>query len=304
MALKNLKVSWHAFAFIDVLGQSEELAKFQRLPLDQDLANNPEFLALLKTTYKRVHDLHDRIDTTMQSFRNGIGGGVAPEHREYWKKLTSYKTTVTHFSDGILLDLPLVLEKEVLTAHGIVGLIACCANIMILELAAKTPLRGGLDVGHGAQVGFNVSYGPGIAGAHYLESSVAQYPRIVIGQEALRYLHACETMTTEQAKETAFVTKPDLYAALTRSAAEVAKGLILQDVDGNAIVHYLSPFVLNGLPNDVARMLVRAAYDFVKEQAEHRRQLRDSKLAFRYAHLLAYFQHSLPALHEIVGDIE
>ncbi len=120
----------------------------------------------------------------------------------------------------------------------------------------------------------------------------------------MRYLQACETMTAEQAKQTAFVTKPDMYAALTRSSAEVAKKLILQDVDGNAIVHYLSPFVLKGLPSDLARMIVRAAYDFVKEQAEHRRQLRDSKLAFRYAQLLAYFQHSLPALREIVGDFE
>lgn len=299
---KKLEIAWHACAFIDILGQRSELAKFDNLPLEADLEGHPDFLELIRATYKRVQDLHDRFDETTRAFRRGVGRGVPPDQLDYWRNLTSYKTQLVHFSDGVLIDVPLALDRELLPVHGVVGLIACCANMMILQLAGHSPIRGGIDVGHAANLGRGVYYGPAIASAYSIENSFAQYPRIVIGQALLQYLATCESMTEADAKTLPHVTRPAIYAALCRSTSLIAKQLMIRDVDGRAIVHFLSPYPYRTLDRALARLLVGRSYGFVQGQCELMKQRQDSKLAFRYVQLLSYFEHFLPSLKGILGD--
>jgi hypothetical protein len=50
------------------------------------------------------------------------------------------------------------------------------------------PIRGGIELGLAMDIDNDDIYGPALARAYTLESKVAQYPRIVIGEELILYL--------------------------------------------------------------------------------------------------------------------
>ena len=45
------------------------------------------------------------------------------------------------------------------------------------------PLRGGIDVGLGLEITADEVYGPALERAHYLESRLADYPCVLVGDE-------------------------------------------------------------------------------------------------------------------------
>ncbi len=297
----DLSIDWHACAFVDLLGQQAALDKFERMPLDSDLAHDADFIALVRQTYKKAQDLHNRVDTATRSFRDAVGRGVPPEQQLYWEKLTSYETRVIPFSDGSLIDVSLAIDHEILPAHGVASLIAIAANLMIMQLASGSPIRGGLEVGHAANVAPGVLYGPAVSRAYAIEHAVAQYPRVVVGNNLIAYLSSCEKMTADAARELPSISNPDLYASLCRSAASIAKRFMTVDIDGHVIVHFLSPYVIKILGVENARTLIAGMHKFVTDQCDLHRAERNTKLSFRYAQLVAYCRRSMPALTEIIG---
>jgi len=71
--------------------------------------------------------------------------------------------------------------------------------------------------------------------------------------------------------------------------------MLVQDVDGHWLLHYLGDEFQGAVSKDNHAELYTAARKFVIEQLlEHQARL-DTKLALRYSHLLQYFDaHPLP----------
>ncbi len=276
--------------FVDILGQKAELAKFSDTPLDAALANDPEFQEYVDKTYRRVRFFHDGLCDFISNIQKVAGTTIPGERGEYIRKLMANNIDVKPFSDGIFLSLPLTLDKEISPIHGVSCMIGACASSMLQNLATETAIRGGVEVGTIADIGRNAVCGPGVAEAHRLEESIAQYPRIVIGQKLAEYIIATCHMDAEIAAQLNHVTDPETFAKVASSSAKVCRDMMLRDFDGNYIVHYLSPRALKGLGEDITGTLVKHAKQFVIAQANHWQEKRDTKHSMRYSHLVNYFE--------------
>lgn len=77
-------------------------------------------------------------------------------------------------------------------AIGVYGCFNACCMLHLLALSLKRPIRGGIDVGLGIDLTDDEVYGPVLERAHFLESKVADYPRIVLGDDLTAYLDELE----------------------------------------------------------------------------------------------------------------
>jgi hypothetical protein len=120
-------------------------------------------------------------------------------------------------------------------------------------------------------------YGPAVARAYELESEFAQFPRIVVSQQAVKFLEAHRDNPEK-----------DRISQYNRILAETCLGMLLHDVDGLVILHYLGKEFQKHFGSNYFDLYTKA-HQFIVEQLREHRLSRNSKLAFRYSHLALYF---------------
>jgi hypothetical protein len=128
-------------------------------------------------------------DTTLPSFQ-----------QELLKKFRSTPISYRHFSDSLIVYIPLRDDIGKFQCRAIYGVLTATAATFLACLVHSSTIRGGIDLGLAMDIGKGEIYGPALARAYNLESRVAQYPRIVIGEELARYLQAVarqEVLTIE-----------------------------------------------------------------------------------------------------------
>ncbi len=289
----ELRVSWYCVAFIDILGQSEFLKSFADIPFDDaNKAQKEQFRELCRNTYGRVASLHEAIENTFQVYTDPerISSGVPPKHHDYWRTLTGFSIKKERLSDGVLVFVSLDAEQEHLRPYALHIVISTIGLTQLLALNNGYAIRGGIDVGHGALLPDSGLYGPGIYSAYKLESQIAGYPRVVIGDHAINYLRHSANLSEEDIDPSCSISNPPLYAQLCRSSAALCMKQFCLDDDGHPIVDFLSSELLSSYGDDaLMSSLVRGAWDFVLAQCNHFKHKRDPKLAFRYALLRNYF---------------
>ena len=97
----------------------------------------------------------------------------------------------------------------------------------------------------------NEIYGPALSRAYALESKIANYPRVVVGEELIKYLNLIRTLNKNSG-----LSANDRVNAL---AAEKSIELLTEDDDGYIIVDYLGSYIRNVFPKEI----VGKAYDFI-----------------------------------------
>ena len=120
------------------------------------------------------------------------------------------------------------------------------------------------------------SYGPVTVSAHRLESTVAEYPRAVLGHGVLQYLHALEHAPQSS---------PD-RAFAAGIAADCTKLICEAPDDRQPMLHFLSPALLG--PPDLDPLLHNydaKAYKWVKDEQDKHTAAGDEKLRERYQRL-------------------
>lgn len=160
-------------------------------------------------------------------------------------------------------------------------------TLCLIGLAAGHPIRGGIEIAWGMELHPGELYGPAVARAYELESEVAEYPRIVVGPETVRFLQGHAANPAE-----------DAFSQADREFASLCLDMLVQDTDGHWFLHYLGDKFQFAITRGQHERLYEAARKFVHDQLEAHRQQRNSKLAFRYAHLLLYFDAHLPTAQE------
>jgi hypothetical protein len=129
------------------------------------------------------------------------------------------------FSDSFVASVALRNDcGELLPIVTAFSAMSAAAVVILMSLASKHPLRGGIDVGLATETGPQEIYGTALERAYLLESQEAGYPRIVIGDELWRYFSS--ELTRFQAQTTAVA---QALAAITQRMM----GLIATDTDGN-----------------------------------------------------------------------
>jgi hypothetical protein len=159
------------------------------------------------------------------------------------------------------------------------------AMSMLINLARKIAIRGGIEIGAAANwPGFGI-YGSALYSAYDLESNTAKYPRIIVGDELMRYLDHWKRYDGT-----------DNLGCINRKLVEYCGQMICEDVDGRWIIDFLSPDIPVLFGHDkhektskFVREKREEGYRFVIEEQERYKRDKDSDLAFRYAHLLDYY---------------
>lgn len=275
-------LQYYVVCVIDVLGQWEKLAQWSEMPLDGVLS--PELIGALKNTvgtvlgFKEVFEKYfSQVSQCIISDKVAL---LPPKEQLLFQRYRDCVLKTQRFSDTFVFYAPLQNsfgDLSVVQVHQILG---ACSSAMLTSLAARIPVRGGVTIGTGIEIEDLNLYGPALAVAHFLESRIAEYPRVIVSPEVLRFLDMMEGNADAG----------ELERIMSGMAKECRK-LVTIDADRRWIVDYMGPGVLENLPvDDTFQKAIGIAYGFACSEAERFRVEGNSKLALRYASLQRYIE--------------
>jgi len=291
---KDIKYGYYAVAFIDILGQKDVFnqlnniefddkpeTKDKIIQIDEDSAG---FVEKLRQLYQKYFDLLTEVKPPSYEVSDGkkvIYDEVRKVHLKHYS-----------FSDSIVAFVPLQSDKYCSPAiNGVYGIFAACGGLLLIALAMGKVFRAGIDVGKGIELESGEVYGPALYNAHYLECRIAQYPRIVLGNELLNYLGSLSVKHKQASHQ------PQEDIELCKTMADCCLSMVELDIDGNPYLDYLGDNFKKRFDNyssqeDITNYsdTVNKAIDFIEKQVIEKRKGRDSKLALRYHWLLNYFK--------------
>jgi hypothetical protein len=181
------------------------------------------------------------------------------------------------FADALIpfAELP-DTHHQLRALSAILRMFYAAGQVMVLTLAGGRAFRGGIEMGQAVERAPSEIYGPALNAALALEMRRADYPRIVVGQTLRAYLKQISQLDGS----TAFV------QAAKALAARCAQ-LIVDDQDGQAILHYLSP---EFRPAAREPAVLSQAQTFIAEQKQFWQTSGHPHLAERYQRLQQYWQ--------------
>lgn len=228
----------YAALIIDLLGQNHELNKFKESYNPYDKKDHQEILQRLKDTSGRVMG----IAQTFESMFDEYIKSRSYDYEQYINDSTfNYSLYMTnqgigvqkqYFSDTLLFYLPLFGPNDMVYVGRLCTLILTAAAMQIHSLAGNIPMRGAIDIGNAIYTPPIGLYGPLLSRIHHYESKVAGGPRIIVGDECIRFLENVKNMPIK-----------NTYGRLLQAEASTTLLQVYTDEDGNKIVDFLSKFM-------------------------------------------------------------
>lgn len=278
----------YCISFIDLLGQRDALQGQGLLPIFKSEQEHQRFNSTLKDSIGAILRLQARAEDMLSAGQqerpeSPLRASLSPEQQAVWDEMLRARVTTQRWSDGLVSFVCLGDQDIKCPLNGIFHIFGTAGSLCFMGLASQYPIRGALDVAWGVEIRPGELYGAAVARAYELESIYAQYPRIVVGPRVIAFLEAHKT-NTEQ----------DVYSATNRALAELCLGMLAQDVDGLWILHYLGDRFRQAVTHRHHDELYSKARKYVEEQLQMHQRSGNSKLAFRYSHLLLYFDAHRP----------
>jgi hypothetical protein len=284
----KLNAANYCVSFVDLLGQRDAVRNQRLLPDFETEEQRRQFHSVLQDSIGAILGLQKQaekmLDQIPESSRiSSLRAQLSHEQQTHLDQMQLTRILTQRWSDGLVSFVCLGDQavkcptKSIFRIFGMTGLLA------LLGLARGRPVRGAIEIAWGVELRPGELYGPAVARAYELESTVAEYPRIVVGPQAIEFLKAHQA-NPEQ----------DLISRFNRLMAERCWGLLLEDVDGCLILHYLGKEFQSSVTNQNHAELYELASRYVQEQLERYRLSGNTKLAFRYRHLANYFEAHAP----------
>jgi hypothetical protein len=237
--------SLYLVALVDILGQRDKLFN---LPLPQN--GSPQEIEEVK---RQLRDTAGAVLRIRKDFRTSFElsnkpGPLISQLPEKEKKIAldmnDSGIRLFGFSDSVVISLPITSKYNFYSS--VVGINACLyalCSVFMASFANGHPIRGGVDIGPCITLeSKNEVYGAAVESAHYLESKVAEFPRIAVGNRLMAFL------------ENILLLPPSGLNISTIQFAQKARKLIDIDSDGCIYLDYLSKeFVtaVEDMPNDI-----------------------------------------------------
>jgi len=274
---KEKYIGFHVIAFLDLLGQQDVLRNITALPNIENEVEVEAFKQKISELYAPLYALRSFFKAGIDAFINGgIDTTVLTNpQQELLRKLRSSPISYRYFSDSLIVNVPFRNDVEQFPCRAIFGVLAASAQTFLSCLSKGWALRGGIELGLAMDIDDNEIYGPAIARAYTLESKVAQYPRIVIGEEIVRYLY-------EVARHKASTHEESAHGQLAQRSLR----LFAVDDDGQTFIDYLN----DEMKCLMSKEMVQNAYNFIIQESIKYKECKNSKLGFRYTLLRNYFE--------------
>jgi len=210
---------------------------------------------------------------------------LPPELREEWDKLQAQDVRVQYWSDGLVAFACLGNKAAPEQINGAFALLGMGGSLCLMNLGHqfRNPIRAGIEIAWGTELRPGELYGPAIARSYELESEVAQYPRIVVGDRMIEFLNTVANLPpTDNAS---------LYGA---TIAKKCLQMLVRDIDGQWMIHYLGEAFREAVSRSEHVGMYNDALQFIAAEYSAFRTAGDSKLAIRYFQLLNYFKRYPP----------
>jgi hypothetical protein len=288
---------FHLVIFIDLLGQTNELDKFRRIPTNDE--QRQEAIDAIRRTAGHV----DLVRTILKDMIVDVGSRPPSEAllaqlpndeaRDSFRRVRALDIRQSGFSDCFATSVSLSDkgEKEGIArvAATVHSALLGTAAASLLALAHKIPMRGGVAISTAVNLYDTEVYGPALVDAYRLESKIAEYNRIVVGPTVLDYLNHLENVPQDNA----------FKQGARERARQCRETLICRAPDDDLpMLHMLSPEVLKLETNKQGTTwgddLCRPAYDWARAEAQRFADDRNMALWSRYVRLLRYFDTYMP----------
>ena len=283
MTQKEKSIGWYVIAFLDLLGQQDKLRQVTALPNIKNQEEVNAFKDKVRELYKPIYSLRKFFATSIEAVSKIDENGLTVSQIEILKQSRSTPISYRYFSDSLIVYVPLRNDIGKFQCRAIYSVLAATAMTLLSCMSMGSAIRGGIDVGLAMDIDEGELYGPALARAHTLESKVAQYPRIVIGEELIRYLR-------EVAGQQASTSEERAHVELAKSSLK----LLAVDDDGHTFLDYLGDDIRITLQFGPINNVVQEAYNFIIQEAIMHKEGLNSKLGFRYTLLRNYFESRLP----------
>lgn len=283
----SYELGYYMVIFLDILGQSQKLQELKKFPTNQTEIMKAS--QILDETAGSIVKLREGFDSLFDALSKPtpILDKLSPEKRSLAGSLRQIKITRRGISDSYIMTLPLA-EDKLFGRCGVMlnvwSALAATSGMFTAALAQRLAARGGVDIGLGTILSIDKKdevYGPAVVRAVRLESIIAQYPRVVVGEELWQYLCKVEDSLGN--------TKFDSFA---KKYAVYSKNLIYQDYDGVHTLDYLGKGI-HSIKGRIEPQLVMKAYQYVIQEHEKCIKSKDFKLAGRYSLLRQYMESRL-----------
>ena len=277
----------YCVSFVDLLGQREALHQQALLPQPTSADEKEAFLKTLRASVGSISALQKHakglLTASKPADKSGLRRLLSFEDQKLWDEMSELKITTQNWSDGILSYSCLGDPQVKCQMNNVFQLFVLTGTLCFVGLASKRPIRGALEIAWAVELSPGELYGAAVAGAYELESSVAGYPRIVIGSQLIQFInmHCANTAT-------------DSFSQNDRVLAQICQKMIAEDADGHPILHYLGEEFQQSISKGAHTELYDMAKRFVHVQLLAHQENKNSKLAFRYAHLADYFESHPP----------
>jgi hypothetical protein len=274
MVKEKYDFGWYMVAYLDVQGQRE---KFRKLKVPTTDVEAQAVSEVVLETAGFIDLLRDQMREEFRDFEERIS--------KSWELHESLQPKFTAFSDSLVVSISLWNVGDLTSITKIYSILSAVCNAMMTCLSRRHALRGGIEIGLASELESGEVYGTALLEAYLLESSEANYPRIVIGHELWKFLSAgvseCDSRNAPELEKICKVIKNSV-------------AFTCPDDDGRRVLDYLGKFAKSTALPGAASNVIEPAYKFVV--AEHEKWIAngDAKLGQRYTLLRKYFESRLP----------
>lgn len=279
MSGENINLCDYAVAFVDLLGQKADMPG-RHLP-----NNKQEAIALVKRSVGKIFGVQKLFESFYEAHSSGTTlYSQLPKHiQDRAPDMAPGELKRQVFSDGMVIYIPLgqgIIKSPI---NSIFGLLIASGLLCATGLAAKGPVRIGIDVAWAVEYKPGELYGSALAHAYNLESEIAKWPRVVVGEGLLGYLqHYAESPSS------------DISSRFRREMAALCRGMISQDIDGQHILHYLGSGFAKAVQFGMEDDIIHRAREFIDFQLVKWEKEGNSVLAERYRIVGQYYEQYRP----------
>lgn len=285
----DLGIANYCTCFIDLLGQRAAL-KGQTILPDLDVISEDEkarFLDVVRDSVGAIGNLQARAESFTRSTNlepSSLIASLPEAGQEIFKKIRETKPKQQRWSDGLVYYASLEDLDDKCPMNAVVNIFIIAGSLCFLSLAGETPARGAIEIAWGVELHENELYGAAVANSYILESEVAQYPRMVVGEQTVKYLEELSDVDN---------TADDMGKKHSKSMASLCLKMLAVDYDGVYIIDYLGETFQECIGGvSITSELYRLANGFVGGQYETHKKNKNTKLATRYTLLRAYFHQN------------
>ncbi|MGD0573491.1 MAG: hypothetical protein ABSB11_10815 [Sedimentisphaerales bacterium] len=280
----------YVVAYLDIMGQKDSLKQLPKVLLADTDPNS--YMPQIEETYGKTHQIRSLIKHYLEGMQENtkrIGhelfyDNLSDEQRKNIEDMFS-PIEFRYFGDSVAIYSKLTNTGGMLSVNPIYAILPGIAFLMLMGFSNHIVLRGGIDMGIAVEWEEFGIYGSALYSAYEIESTIADYPRIVLGKELIDYLSYWKNN-----QGTDFVSK------LNKQVANNCFSVIGKDGDGRPIIDFLNDNmqslfgktdrdkIFNMLQPHVANGL-----DFVKKEYARFEKEKNLNLSQRYKLLYDYF---------------